>query len=197
MITCFGICLVGSDDFFKDVTHCDRACGIGVEVHFGKRLYNLKENVLLDHELHFLAELEILKDLLHAGRVCADEFKEVGIKIVAIANKILKSDALCIVERNSASKSNNVFDFFWSHSFLFFGCFNHLGNILVFLCKDAVKTANDRHGNDYVSVFFGGIGPSGFICNAFNQINFFICICCKSSVVHIKPHYLYQTFRVV
>ena len=75
---------------------------------------------------------------------------------VAIANKILERDTLCIVERHATLELDHLFNLFGSHTFDLGGCLNDLSDLLILLCKDAIKTADDRHRNNYVTVFFGG-----------------------------------------
>ena len=164
-----------------------------MEVHFGKGLHNFEKDTLLDHELNFFLELQILQNLLHRGRIGLDELKEVGVQVITVTHKLLQRNALCIIERYIALALYHLFQLIRSHTFEFGSGLQDFFNGCIFVGKDAVKTADNCHGDNYITVFLRSVGTTGFICNTFYKIYFAVDISGKGHIIHsLFPRYHFR-----
>ena len=189
MITGLGIGLVGPDDFFENIAHGHGAGSCRVEVHLGEGLDHLKQDALFDHEFHFFAEFQILQDLLDAGRVGGDELQEIGVQVVAVAHQLLQRDALGIVEGNAALPFDHFLQLIRRHSLDLGGCLQELFDGGVFPGQDAVKAADDGHGDDYAAILLRGVGPAGLVGDALYQVDLAGNVCGHGDVVHCNPSF--------
>ena len=158
-----------------------------MEVHLRERLYDLKQDALLDHEFRFFAELQALQDPLDAGGIGGDELQKVGVEIVAITHQLFQRDTFCVEKRHLALSLDHFFLLRSCHTADFGGCLQDLVDRGIISGQDAVKAANDRHGDDDAAVFLRRVGAAEFVCNALDEIDFAVYVCSQCSVVHFVP----------
>ena len=176
-----GVGFVGADDFLEHVAHGKLIRRRRMEIHRRKRLDHLEEQAFLDHEFHFIAELQAFDDFRDALGIRADEFQEIGAQVVAVAHQILEGHAFGVVERHAAG----LFHGLLAARFVRFQPLHlreHRLDLLVLFGQHAVEPPQDRHRDDHVAVFFGGVRPAQLVRDVRDQFDFRLDV----RVVHIS-----------